>query len=126
MNSTIYLDRKNKLICGLDPGQVGQMIDELMAAEIGGEIDVVGPDDAHRLKHPPEECGLSCQINRVFLGLGNDLDQYEWERQQLERGQAIVAVPAPSAEAQAKVREIMTGHCQTSLHFSGTWTSRSL
>ncbi len=126
MDASTYLDRKNKLICGVDPSLVGQMIDELMAAQIGGEIDIVGPDELHRLKHPPEECGLSCQINRVFLGMGNDLEEYEWEREQLQRGQAIVAVPASGADVQAKVREIMAGHCQTSLHFSGKWTSKSL
>src|SRR5215211_5438887 len=123
METTSYLERKGKLICGLDPSEVAQVIDELMAAEIAGEIDVVGPDEAHRLKHPPEECGLSCQINRVFLGMGNDLEEYEWERQQLQRGQAIVAVPAPSSDIQERVRGIMAGHCQTSLHFYGKWTS---
>ena len=126
MDATTYLDRKNKLICGLDPSAVGQMIDDLMAAEISGEIDVVGPDDAHRLKHPPQECGLSCQINRVFLGMGDDLAEFEWERAQLERGQAIVAVPAARPDVQQKVREIMAGHCQTSLHFYGKWTTKSI
>lgn len=126
MSTTTYLDRKNKLICGLDPSEVAAMIDELMAAEIGGEIDIVGPEESFRLKHPPEECGLSCQINRVFLGMGDDLAEYEWEREQLQRGQAIVAVPAASADVQAKVRQIMAGHCQTSLHFAGRWTTKSL
>ena len=126
MDTTTYLDRKNKVICGLAPSEVAAMIDELMAAEIGGEIDVVGPDEAHRLHHPPEDCGLSCQINRVFLGMGDDLSEYEWEREQLERGQAIVAVPAARADVQQKVRGIMAEHCQTSLHFYGKWTTKSL
>ena len=124
--TTTYLDRKNKLICGLDPSAVAEMIDALMAAEIGGEIDIVGPDEAHRLKHPPEDCGFSCQINRVFLGMGDDLSEYEWEREQLQRGQAIVAVPAARADVQQKVREIMAEHCQTSMHFTGKWTTKSL
>ena len=51
--------------------------------------------------------------------MGDDLAEYEWERTQLQRGQAIVAVPAPSADVQAKVREIMAAHCQTSMHFYG-------
>lgn len=125
MDATTYLDRKNKLICGLDPSAVAEMIDALMAAEISGEIDIVGPDEMHRLKHPPDECGLSCQINRVFLGMGDDLAEYEWERAQLERGQAIVAVPAASADVRAKVQEIMAGHCGTALHYSGKWTTTS-
>jgi hypothetical protein len=126
VDTTTYLDRKNKLICGLDPSEVAEMIDALMAAEIGGEIDVVGPDEAHRLKHPPEDCGFSCQINRVFLGMGDDLAEFEWEREQLKRGQAIVAVPAASSDVQEKVRQIMAGHCQTSLHYYGKWTTKSL
>ena len=126
MDTVTYLDRKNKLICGLDPSAVAEMIDALMAAEISGEIDIVGPEEAHRLKHPPEDCGFSCQINRVFLGMGDDLTEYEWEREQLARGQAIVAVPAARADVQQKVREIMAGHCQTSLHFYGKWTTKSL
>ncbi len=126
MEATTYLDRKGKLICGLDPSAVARMISELMAAEIGGEIDVVGPEEAHRLNHPPEECGISCKINRVVLGMGNDLEEYEWETEQLQRGQAIVAVPAPTDQIQEKVRGIMAGHCQTSLHFYGKWTTKSL
>jgi hypothetical protein len=126
METTSYLDRKGKLICGLDPSAVAQMIDELMAAEIAGEIDVVGPDDVQRLHHPPRDCGFSCQINRVFLGMGNDMEEFEWEREQLRHGQAIVAVPAGSAEVQAKVRQIMAAHCNTSLHFYGKWTTKSL
>jgi len=126
MEATTYLDRKNKLICGLNPSEVAAMIDDLMSAEISGEIDIVGPEEAHRLKHPPEECGFSCQINRVFLGMGDDLSEYEWERAQLQRGQAIVAVPAARADVQQKVREIMATHCQTSLHFYGKWTTKSL
>ena len=46
MDAIAYLDRKGKLICGLNPEQVARMIDELMAAEISGEIDVVGPEEA--------------------------------------------------------------------------------
>lgn len=126
MSTKMYLDRKSKLICGLDPSEVGALIDDLVAAEISGEIDVVGPDEVHRLKHPPADCGLSCQINRVFLGMGDDLSEFEWERDQLQRGQAIVAIPAANADAQQKVRQIMAGHCQTSLHFSGKWTTGSL
>ena len=126
MDTVTYLDRKNKLICGLDPSAVAEMIDALMSAEIGGEIDIVGPEEAHRLKHPPEDCGFSCQINRVFLGMGDDLTEYEWEREQLARGQAIVAVPAARADVQQKVREIMAAHCQTSMHFTGKWTTKSL
>jgi hypothetical protein len=126
METTSYLDRKGKLICGLDPSEVAQLIDDLMAAEIAGEIDVVGPDDAHRLRHPPENCGLSCQINRVILGMGSDLDEFEWEREQLQHGKAIVAVPAPSSEVQDKVRQIMAGHCNSSLHFYGKWTTKEL
>jgi hypothetical protein len=121
-----YLDRKNKMICGLDPSAVAEMIDELMAAEIAGEIDIVGPEEGYRLKHPPEDCGFSCQINRVFLGMGDELSEFEWERNQLQRGHAIVAVPAASSEVQQRVREIMAGHCQTQLHFYGRWTSKSL
>jgi hypothetical protein len=126
MEATTYLDRKNKLICGVDPSVVGELIDQLMSAEIGGEIDVVGPDESHRLKHPPEECGLSCQINRVFLGFGNELEEFEWERAQLQRGQAIVAVPVAHPETDEKVREIMAAHCKTSLHYYGRWTMKSL
>src|SRR5688572_19963793 len=114
MDATTYLDRKHKLICALDPAAVAELIDRRLGAEIGGEIDIVGPDELHRLHHPPEECGLSCKINRLFLGMGDDLTEFEWERAQLERGQAIVAVPAASADVQQKVREIMAGHCQTS------------
>src|SRR4051812_47134901 len=106
MDVAKYLDRKGKVICGLDPDEAAQLIDELMEAQISGEIDVVGPDEEYRLKHPPEECGLSCQINRVFLGFGNDLEEFEWEREQLQRGQAIVAVPAAKPEVQEKVCEI--------------------
>ncbi len=126
MDTKTYLDRKNKMICGIDPSAVSPMIDELMEAQISGEIDIVGPDELSRLKHPPDDCGLSCQINRVFLGMGNELEEYEWEREQLRRGQAIVAVPASGADVQEKVRQIMVGHCQTSLHFSGAWTSKTL
>lgn len=126
METISYLDRKGKLICGVDPGEVAAMIDELMAAEISGEIDVVGPEDGHRLHHPPQECGFSCQINRVILGMGNELEEFEWEREQLQRGQAIVAVPAASDAVKEKVRSIMTGHCHTSLHYYGKWTTHSL
>lgn len=126
MDAKTYIDRKNKVICGIDPSAVSQMIDELTEAQIKGEIDIVGPDELSRLKHPPDDCGLSCQINRVFLGMGNELEEFEWEREQLDRGQAIVAVPALGKDVQEKVRQIMVGHCQTSLHFSGTWTSKSL
>lgn len=121
-----YLDRKGKLICGLEPAEVARLIDELMAAEIGGEIDVVGPEESDRLHHPPVECGFSCQINRVFLGMGNDMEEFEWEREQLRRGQAIVAVPASRSDVQEKVRLIMAEHCQTSLHFYGKWTTKEL
>lgn len=123
MDATTYLDRKGKVVCGLDPAKTAELIDALMAAHVSGSVDVVGPDEAHRLHHPPDDCGLSCQINRVFLGMGNDLEEFEWEREQLRRGQAIVAVPAASAELQERVREIMTTHCQTSLHFHGKWTT---
>lgn len=126
MDTTKYLDRKGKVICGLDPSEAAELIDELMAAQISGEIDVVGPDEGFRLKHPPEDCGFSCQINRVILGFGNDLDEFEWERNQLQRGQAIVAVPAADPEVQAKVREIMAGHCDTQLHFYGKWTNKEM
>jgi len=126
MDARTYLDRKNKMICGIDPSAVSQMIDDLMEAQISGEIDIVGPGELHRLNHPPDDCGLRCQINRVFLGLGNELEEYEWEREQLQRGQAIVAVPASGSEVQEKVRQIMAGHCQSSLHFSGAWTSKTL
>lgn len=126
MDTISYLDRKGKVICGLDPSEVAQLIDELMAAEIGGEIDVVGPDEMQRLHHPPKDCGFSCQINRVVLGMGNDMEEFEWERDQLRRGQAIVAVPAASADRQEKVRAIMAEHCQSSLHFYGKWTTKSL
>jgi hypothetical protein len=126
MDTARYLDRKGKVICGLNPEEAAQLIDELMAAQISGEIDVVGPDEGYRLKHPPEDCGLSCQINRVFLGFGNDLEEFEWERDQLQRGQAIVAVPAANTELQEKVRQIMATHCQTSLHFYGKWTTKEL
>ena len=40
MSTTTYLDRKNKLICGLDPSEVAAMIDELMAAEIGADVQI--------------------------------------------------------------------------------------
>jgi len=126
MDTAKYLDRKGKVICGLDPAEAAQLIDELMAAQISGEIDVVGPDEEFRLKHPPEECGFSCQINRVFLGFGNDMEEFEWERNQLRRGQAIVAVPAGNPELQEKVRQIMAGHCHTSLHFYGKWTTKEM
>ena len=69
---------------------------------------------------------FSCQINRVFLGMGNDMEEFEWEREQLRRGQAIVAVPASRSDVQEKVRLIMTEHCQTSLHFYGKWTTKAL
>jgi hypothetical protein len=123
METTRYLDRKGKLICGLDPAEAARLIDDLMAAEIGGEIDVIGPDESDRLKHPPQDCGFSCQINRVFLGMGDDLAEFEWEREQLQHGQAIVAVPAPKASTQEKVRQIMETHCQTGVHFHGKWTT---
>lgn len=126
MDPTRTFDRKGKLICGLDPSETARLIDDLMAAEISGEIDVVGPDEAGRLGHPPQECGFGCQINRVFLGFGNDLEEFEWEEAQLRRGQAIVAVPAPTPDAQDKVRQIMEAHCRTSLHFYGKWTTGSL
>ena len=126
MGTARYLDRKGKVICGLDPAEAASLIDELMAAHISGEIDVVGPDEEFRLKHPPQDCGISCQINRVFLGMGNDLEEFEWEREQLQRGQAIVAVPAASPEMQEKVRQIMAGHCQTSLHCYGKWTTKAV
>jgi len=126
MDVAKYLDRKGKVICGLDPDEAAQLIDELMEAQISGEIDVVGPDEEYRLKHPPEECGLSCQINRVFLGFGNDLEEFEWEREQLQRGQAIVAVPAAKPEVQEKVCEIMAAHCHTSMHYYGKWTTKAL
>jgi hypothetical protein len=125
MDASTYLDRKGKMICALDPDEAARLIDDLMAAEISGEIDVVGPEESHRLKHPPEECGFSCQINRVFLGMGNDLEEFEWERTQLQRGQAIVAVPAASPAVQQKVREIMASHCNTKLHFHGKWTTEN-
>ncbi len=117
---------EGKIICGLDPAGAARLIDELMAAEIGGEIDVVGPDEGYRLKHPPDDCGLGCQINRVYLGFGDDLSEFEWEREQLQRGQAIVAVPAANSSVEEKVREIMAAHCQTSLHYYGKWTTKAV
>ena len=120
------LNRKGKLICGLMPSDVGRLIDDLLAANMGGEIDVVQPNEKQRLKHPPEECGLSCQIGRVFLGFGNDLEEFEWENEELERGHAIVAVPARGAEAEAKAREIMREYCSTSIHCHGRWTTKSV
>lgn len=121
-----YLDRKGKVICGLDPAETQRLIDALMTAHLGSEVEVIGPDEAERLHHPPEDCGFSCQINRVILGFGDDLAEFEWERAQLQRGQAIVAVPAAKPEVQQKVREIMAAHCQTSLHFYGKWTTKAL
>lgn len=126
MGATTAFDRKNRIICGLDPADVDRMIEELVTAEIKGEIEVVGPEEGFRLKHPPQDCGLSCQLNRVFLGMGDDLAEFEWERTQLERGHAIVAVPASNEDTRAKVRQIMAGHCQTSLHVYGKWTTKAV
>lgn len=125
MDTVNYLHRKGKILCGIDPASVARLIDALNAAQIADEIDVVGPDEEIRLKHPPESCGLGCQINRVYLGFGDDLEEFEWEHEQLRLGQSIVAVPAPNAELQEKIGEIMTGYCQTSLHYYGTWTTKT-
>ena len=126
MDTARYLDRKGKIMCGLDPDEAAQLIDELVAAQVSGEIDVVGPNEEFRLKHPPDDCGFSCQINRVFLGMGDDLAEFEWEREQLQRGQAIVAVPAADPEIQERVCEIMAAHCHTLLHFYGKWTTKEM
>lgn len=126
MSATNYLERKGRVLCGLDPEQVQRLIDELTMAEIEGEIEVVGLDEADRLHHPPEDCGFSCQINRVYLGMGDDLSEYEWERDLLKRGQVIVAVPAANEARQSRVREIMAGYCQSSLHVYGRWTTKTL
>lgn len=125
MRATNYLDRQGKLLCALDPDRAARMIDDLAAAEIA-EIDVVGPDEAVRLHHPPEDCGFSCQIHRVYLGMGNDLEEFEWEREHLQRGQMIVAVAAADDATQEKVRPIMTAYCQTALHFYGKWTTKAV
>lgn len=124
MTSNNQLDRKGKVICGVDAEQVGNMIDTLAAAEVTTEIDVIDGDGEDRLGHIPEDCGFICQINRVLLGMGNELDEFAWERERLELGEVLVAVPFDSPESEEKIRSIMTGYCQSALHSHRAWTTK--
>ncbi len=42
MTAANYLVRKGKMMCGLAPEQTGPVIDELVAADVAGAIDIVG------------------------------------------------------------------------------------
>lgn len=126
MTSTDRLDRKGKVMCGVDPNRAGQLLDELALANVANAIDIVGWDGAGRLGHPPDDCGIVCQINRVVLGMGSDLDEYAWERERLDCGEVLVAVPFTNGASEERICSIMAGYCQTPLHRHGAWTTKVL
>ncbi len=56
--------------------------------------------------------------------MGDDLDEFAWERKRLDRCEALVAVPVASAAAEETARSILAGYCQSSLQVHGTWTRK--
>ena len=78
MDTAKYLDRKGKVICGLDPAEAAQLIDELMAAQISGEIDVVGPGHLAQLlgrdQHLHGADGLLGMVREVHRVVREELE----------------------------------------------------
>jgi hypothetical protein len=121
------LNRKGKVICGLEPSAVDSVIRTLADAQFRSEqIEVIWSENAERLHLPPEDCGFSCQLNRAVLSMGADLDELEWEREELKLGNVLVCVPAESEDEQYQVRDILREHGGRLCHYYGRWTIKDL
>jgi hypothetical protein len=89
-------------------------------------IDVVSRDELEDLEAPIDRPGLRGLVNRFIFSLGDDLDELERARQELQDGRILIGVPVQDEEAMHRAAGVFRVHGSTWVTHFGRWTIRSL
>jgi hypothetical protein len=114
---------QGKVIGAVEPVQVEATTAALVAAGFPAvQIDVVTADALAEIEAPLDRPGIGGLVGRFLLSMGDDLDELERFRDELEVGHVLVGVPAQGDEAVHRVRDILREHGGHGIVYYGRWT----
>ena len=89
-------------------------------------IDIVSREDLEDLEAPIDRPGLRGLVNRFLFSLGDDLDELERARQELQDGRILIGVPVHGEEAMHRAAGVFRAHGSNWVTHFGRWTITSL
>ncbi len=112
-----------KVVGALQPGSVEAVTAALADAGFAADqIEVVTAATVTGLLTPLDRTGPPGFVGRFLLSMGDDLDELETARQELDDGHTLIFVPIPGAEARQRARDVLRDHGGHAIRYFGHWT----
>jgi hypothetical protein len=117
----------HRVVAAIDRSDIDAVVDALTDAGFARDgIEVVTADDVPDFDELVGGSGVRGFLRRLNLSIGDDLDDIEHARDELEYGHALVLVPVRDDAERDRAHAILHEHGGHSMRYFGRWTIATL